>query len=243
MTDTSPRPGPRVANEVPPAAAPGGPFGVVVPVKRLALAKSRLAPLGDAARQLLVPALATDTVLAAAASPLVDTVIVVTDDPHVAGTLAAHGIRAVPDGEPGALNATLQLGAAELVRLRPGLRPVALCADLPALRADELTSALSTAALQMRGLHAACFVSDAAGVGTTMYAAAGLRSFRPRFGRDSRNAHLRDGAVEIVDPGLPSLRRDVDTPDDLWDAAVLGLGARTSWVLDSLDLSDPATTD
>ncbi len=68
-------------------------------------------------------------------------------------------------------------------------------------------------------------MADTAGVGTTMYAAA-YDEFRPRFGADSRAAHLEQGAREI-DGELPSLRRDVDDLDDLDHARHLGLGPHT----------------
>jgi 2-phospho-L-lactate guanylyltransferase len=55
-------------------------------------------------------------------------------------------------------------------------------------------------------------------------------TFRPRFGRDSRAEHLAAGACEIDLEGIPSLRRDVDTPADLADVLRLGIGPRTSRV-------------
>lgn len=206
-------------------------FGVVVPVKRAALAKSRLRPLGDEARRALVTAFAVDTVTAALECPVVGEVLVVTDDVQLARGLRDLGVTAVPDGESDSLNASLRQGVAELLRNRPSLVPAALCADLPALRPAELAHALSAAAS-----WSSAFVPDAAGVGTTLYAAGTPADFEPRFGHSSRAAHLAQGAGEIVLPGIDSVRRDVDTPDDLRAAAELGLGARTSWVVTSLQL-------
>jgi len=51
--------------------------------------------------------------------------------------------------------------------------------------------------------------------------------FSPQFGPASRDRHLATGAVEIG-TGMPGLRRDVDTIDDLRDAAKIGLGPRTA---------------
>ena len=98
---------------------------------------------------------------------------------------------------------------------------MALCADLPALRPDDLESALGALAVR-----AASFVADAAGTGTTMYAAP-LDSFDPRFGPGSRAAHLRAGAV-AVEGDLVSLRQDVDDLDDLHRVLRLGVGPHTS---------------
>jgi 2-phospho-L-lactate/phosphoenolpyruvate guanylyltransferase len=208
-------------------------FGVVVPVKPASVAKSRLQPLGDRARRELVAAFAVDTIRAASECRVVGRVLVVTDDVQLALALRELGVDAVPDGESDSLNASLHQGAAELLRRSPGLRPVALCADLPALRSSELADALEAV-----GTEASAFVSDVAGAGTSMYAAPTLEAFEPRFGPASRGAHLAAGAREISLPGIPSLRQDVDTPDDLRAAAALGLGARTSFVVTSLRLLD-----
>lgn len=218
--------------------SPAGPpvsraFGVVVPVKPVAVAKSRLGPLGDDVRRALVTAFAVDTVAAALDCPAVARVLVVTDDVPMARRLRELGVDAVPDGESLALNASLQQGAAELLRRAPSLRPVALCADLPALRPTELAAALGEA-----HRTPAAFVPDAAGVGTTMYTASSLELFDPRFGAVSRSAHAARQATEIRSRGIESVRLDVDTPEDLRAAAELGLGPRTSWVVTSMRLLD-----
>lgn len=212
-------------------------FGVVVPVKPVAVAKSRLQPLGDDVRRALVTAFAADTVAAAAACPAVARVLVVTDDVAMARRLRELGVDAVPDGESLSLNASLQQGAAELLRRAPGVRPVALCADLPALRPRELAAALADAEQAPTA-----FVPDAAGVGTTMYTAASLALFEPQFGADSRSEHVAREVTEVRLEDIDSLRRDVDTPEDLRAAAALGLGPRTSWVVTSMRLLDGPRT-
>lgn len=198
-------------------------FCVVVPVKPPARAKTRLAPLGDETRRALVTAFARDTVSAALASPMVDAVLVVTDDHVLAREARDIGVEVVPDGVADDLNATLVQGAAEGRRRRPDLLPAALCADLPALRAHELTLALEVASSRP-----VAFVPDVAGDGTTMLAAATPEEFIPRFGAGSRQAHRCGGAHEIVEVDVPTLRRDVDTPDDLREALSLGVGEHTA---------------
>jgi 2-phospho-L-lactate guanylyltransferase len=74
------------------------------------------------------------------------------------------------------------------------------------------------------------FVADADAVGTTVVTAPDLDRFRPRFGHGSRAEHLEAGAHEIDLAGVESVRRDVDTPDDLAAALRLGIGPRTSRV-------------
>jgi 2-phospho-L-lactate/phosphoenolpyruvate guanylyltransferase len=204
-------------------------FGVVVPVKPLSVAKSRLAELGDGPRRELVAAFAVDTVIAALETPVVAGVLVVTDDVDLARSLTVLGVAAVPDGTSGDLNGTLRQGAAEVVRRHPGTAPVALCADLPCLRPSDLTAALTGAPASEPA-----FVADASGTGTTLYTAPDLARFAPRFGPGSRAAHLEVGAVELAVQEDSPLRRDVDTPDDLLQARALGVGARTAWVLTRL---------
>jgi len=199
-------------------------FGVIVPVKPPAFAKSRLAPLGDAARSDLATAFATDTVGAALECPLVDRVLVVTDDHLLARAMSGLGADVLPDGTTDDLNGTLRQAAAELHRRHPALGLAALCADLPALRPSELGEALTAADAERMS-----FVADREGEGTTAVVAPGMNRFRPGFGTGSRRRHLAAGAVEIA-LEVPGLRRDVDDPDDVEEALALGVGARTSLV-------------
>ena len=206
-------------------------FAVLVPVKPPAFAKSRLADLGDAARIDLATAFAVDTVTAVLSCPSVARVLVVTDDHELAADLAELGVEVIPDGTTDDLNGTLRLAAAEMHRRDPDLSLVALCADLPALRPDELGLALDAAS--PAGLS---FVTDADGVGTTAVVAATLDDFAPGFGPGSRQRHLDAGAHEIDGVDVPSVRRDVDDRATLAEATRLGLGRRTSLVVTLLGL-------
>ena len=113
----------------------------------------------------------------------------------------------------------------------PALRPVALCADLPALDPADLDTALEDPRISG---GSAGFVADAAGIGTTLYSAP-WQGFDPRYGEGSRRAHLDAGAGEVLG-ALTTLRRDVDDLPDLQAAAALGVGEHTRRVLDVLGL-------
>lgn len=207
-----------------PAQSASRRYAVLVPVKPPATAKSRLAGLPDDVRRNLAAAFAEDTVAAALATDGVERVLVVTDDARFARHLeTALGCEAVPDGVSGDLNATLVQAAREATRRWPDLHPVALCADLPALRPGELRSALE--AWQRED---PAFVADREGTGTTLYAAR-IESFAPRFGPASMTGHAASGAREIRGE-LSSLRQDVDDVGDLGRAMVLGVGPRTAEV-------------
>jgi len=199
--------------------APSG-YVVLVPVKPPAVGKSRLRDLDSGHRRALAEAFALDTVAASVAAGSVVEVLVVTDDAPFSSLLAGLGTAAIPDGVSGDLNGSLRQAAAEARRRWPQLRPVALCADLPALRPADLD-------LVLAGAHdQPAFVPDAAGVGTTLYVAS-YDEFDPHFGIGSREAHLRTGAREVTDAPA-SVRRDVDDADDLLDAITLGVGPRTA---------------
>ncbi|MFG3247335.1 2-phospho-L-lactate guanylyltransferase [Streptomyces sp. NPDC048187] len=199
---------------------------LVVPVKTLARAKSRLADTAhDGVRPGLALAFAQDTVAAALACPAVADVAVVTDDARAARELAALGAGVVADEPDGGLNAALTHGASVVRASRPDSPLAALNADLPALRPVELARVLAAAAQFPRS-----FLPDAAGIGTTLLAVAPGHELTPAFGKDSRSRHRASGAVELRPHAVDSVRQDVDTGDDLRSALTLGVGPRTAAV-------------
>jgi 2-phospho-L-lactate guanylyltransferase len=193
---------------------------LIVAVKRLDRAKSRLrgaAP--DHVR--LVLALLLDTVTAARVTPGVRRMLLICEDERVCQSMHATGVECVDKrGLPG-LNAALEYGYDVLRAADPHAVIGALQADLPALRAADLATALAEA----DGRRAFC--ADRAGTGTTLLLSAPGQPLDPRFGVGSAAAHIASGAVAIT-AGVPSLRADVDTGEDLAVAAGLGLGPRTS---------------
>jgi 2-phospho-L-lactate guanylyltransferase len=198
-------------------------WSVLMPVKVLARAKSRLAGLAGPRRGDLALALACDTVTAVLGADAVARVIVVTDDQVATAALTALGALVVPDEPRDGLNAALRYGAAYAAARWPADGTAALSADLPALRPEQISRALRAAAAA-----ATAFVADAAGDGTTLYTAVPGAAFRPSFGLASRARHATGGAVELALAGVPGLRRDVDTPSDLRRAVTLGLGPHSA---------------
>ena len=192
-------------------------WAVVVPVKRLTHAKTRLAVLGDSARRELALAFAEDVVLAAVACPLVSSVVVVTDDRAAAAAVAALGATVTSDVPAAGLDAALEHGAAVARRGAP-LGVAAVAADLPALTGPALTGLLTRVA--SRGV-----VPDLAGTGTTVLAASAGVRLAPSYGPGSLGRHLAGGAALL--PAPDGARRDVDTPGDLREALELGVGPRT----------------
>jgi 2-phospho-L-lactate guanylyltransferase len=204
---------------------PSDQWCLVVPVKRLALAKTRLAEVAGEHRIDLALAFALDTATAALACDAVRAVIVVTDEPDAARALAGVGALVIDDGPDAGLNPALVHGADLAARAHPGTAVGALSADLPTLRPDELRAALAAAPAL-----GAAFVRDAEGSGTTTLLARRRCDFTPAFGPASAAAHLVGGAVELHGDAFPSLRHDVDTPADLAQALALGVGPHTAAV-------------
>ncbi|MFJ6164711.1 2-phospho-L-lactate guanylyltransferase [Micromonospora orduensis] len=200
-------------------------WAVVVPVKRLTAAKSRLrGALPGVPHEELALALAADTLHAVLACPAVAEARVVTDDARVAQVARAAGARVLPDEPDAGLNAAFRHGAVA----GPAGWVAGLTADLPALRPAELAAALRAA--QADGVRR--FVPDAPGDGTVLLAAPPGVALDPRFGVGSAAAHAASGALPLTGD-WPSLRRDVDTAADLDAAARLGLGPRTAALLGS----------
>lgn len=193
---------------------------VVIPVKGTSRAKSRLAPaVTDDARAVLARAFALDTIAAALAAASVDRVVVVGDDPSLAG--AAEFLRE-PAGPARGLLPAIRHG---IVHARREVdTPVAvLLGDLPALRPQELDAALGAAAR-----HPLAFVRDADGTGSTLASAGAGVAFEPQFGPESAARHTAAGFVELEASAWPGLVRDVDTVDALSTVLHHGVGDHTA---------------
>ena len=158
--------------------------------------------------------------------------LVVTDDHVLARAMRDLGADVIPDGTSD-LNGALVQAAAEMQRRRAGLRLAAVCADLPALRPAELTTALGLVGTERHVLRRR---RRAASVRRRDGRRPRRRSAR-RSGPARAREHLARGAHELEPVDVPGLRRDVDDPDDLVEALALGVGPRTSLVATGLRLA------
>jgi 2-phospho-L-lactate guanylyltransferase len=221
------------------AAMSGYPAGgasdveVIIAVKRLGAAKTRLAPVLSAdARENVVLAMLVDTINAASAVPSVHAITVVTPDEVAAATARGLGARVLadptPDGHRNPLNNALA-AAARAVRVSAS-NIVVLQGDLPALQPPELAEAIAAARHHQRS-----FVGDRHGTGTSALFAFGVAP-DPLFGPDSARRHADSGAAELTDP-WPGLRCDIDTAEDLSIAMRLGVGPATSHAVGTMRLT------
>lgn len=200
---------------------------IVIPVKPAHTGKSRLAasrahrPGPD--RTLLARAIALDTIAAAVGA---GRVIVVTDDAETAVQARRTGADAIAEGGRRGLDAAVAHGIAAAEAATPHTHRAALLGDLPALRTEDLIAALAAAAEVERGV-----VADAEGTGSTLVTARAGVPWHCAFGAGSFARHLALGCVALDVPSESTVRRDVDTADQLRSAARLGLGAHTAHAL------------
>lgn len=199
-------------------------IGLVIAVKRLAAAKTRLAPVFSAAtRGNVVLAMLIDTITAASAVSAVRAVTVVTPDDVAADAARELSARVVtdptPDGHRNPLNNAITAAEAAVREETPNI--VVLQGDLPSLQPQELAEAIAAARAYRRS-----FVGDRHGTGTSALMAFGV-ALDPQFGPDSAQRHGHSGAIELTG-AWPGLRCDIDTPDDLLVARRLGVGAATA---------------
>lgn len=211
-----------LAGDTPPDGA-GGDVALIIAVKRLAAAKTRLAPVFSArTRENVVLAMLIDTLMAAGRVTALGSITVITPDDDAAAAATALGADVLTDPTPGGHDDPLNNAIVTAERTVSGFFPnvVALQGDLPALQSQELAEAIAAARHHQRS-----FVADRLATGTAALFAFGA-PLDPRFGPDSAARHRRSGAIELTG-AWPGLRCDVDTPDDLAAARRLGVGAAT----------------
>ena len=138
--------------------------GLIIAVKRLTAAKTRLSPMFSAGiREQVVLAMLIDTVTAARAVSAVRSITVVTPDDTAAAAVRDLGAvvftDTTPPTDPDPLNAAVRLAWTAVTKHTANT--VVLQGDLPALQTNELTEALAQARSHRRS-----FVADRHGSGT-----------------------------------------------------------------------------
>ncbi|HWH97458.1 MAG TPA: NTP transferase domain-containing protein [Pseudolysinimonas sp.] len=176
---------------------------VVIPLKPARAGKSRLGT-----SEKVVRALGIATVRAAASTPGVRDVVVVTADATTVDDLTGMPrVRVVRELAPRGLRLAI---ASALATVPAGVARAVLLGDLPGLVPADLARVLAEAAR-----HPRTYVADAAGTGTTLVTATAGVTWRSAFGRASASRHRALGLHRIPVPLRSSLRHDVDTPAQL----------------------------
>ncbi len=190
---------------------------ILVPVKNLSGAKQRLSPvLSPEERLALAQAMCEDVLEALAKWKKRPAVAVVTSDEFARELAARFSFEVIADdanpGETGAIEM-----ATAVCCERGEASTLVVPADIPLIESAELEKVLDAA--PARG---AVLVPDAAGRGTNAAWRAPADLFPLRFGNDSFKPHLAEAnatGLPCVVLELPSIARDIDRPEDLFEVA------------------------
>jgi 2-phospho-L-lactate guanylyltransferase len=185
---------------------------VIIPVKALPLAKSRLGALLSATeRRALVLAMLGDVLAAVAAARSIDIVSVISAEPTVLALAEARGAHALPDHAPD-LNAALTQ-AAEHYAARGAAAVLALPADIPLLQSHEINDMIATRTAA-RGM----VIAASRDGGTNALLAWPPLALPFLFGVGSHARHLaaaHERGLAVREFRTPGMELDVDRPDDL----------------------------
>jgi 2-phospho-L-lactate guanylyltransferase len=190
---------------------------ILIPIKNLANAKQRLAPvLTDDERRTLARAMCSDVLSTVAAWQFRSEVAVVTSDPFAVELAGHFGFGVIRDdenpGETGAIEA-----ATNTCVDRGAQSTLVIPADIPLIEVHELQEI--TDAAPARG---ALVVPDAAGRGTNAAFRSPANLFPLRFGNDSFLPHMaaaKATGLPCVVLKLPGIALDLDRPEDLFALA------------------------
>ncbi len=185
----------------------------ILPVKRFAEAKRRLATgLDDERRVALATAMLEDVLEAIGEARAIERTIVVSGDPAAQEIAAGAGAEVIPDpADEGHVEAALagiahaEVDGTAAVVLLPG--------DCPLLDPRELDRLLTGVPERYVAI-----VPDRHGEGTNALFLSPPDAIRPAFGEGSRARHVaaaREAGVPFAVEELPSLALDLDTPADL----------------------------
>jgi 2-phospho-L-lactate guanylyltransferase len=185
----------------------------ILPVKRFAAAKQRLAPgMGSTHRAELAAAMLEDVLEAIGAARSIERVIVVSSEPRAIELATASGAEVLPDPDAGGHTGAALAGISRARELGADC-VVLLPIDCPLLATRELERLLTG----MPERYVAV-VPDRHGTGTNALALAPPDAIEPSFGEGSCARHVaaaREAGVPFGVEELPSLALDLDTPADV----------------------------
>jgi len=195
----------------------------VLPVKRFAAAKQRLAEDFTAGtRRAIVEAMVTDVLIGLRRARQVDQVLVVTGDSAVEALAHGYDAHTVHDPEDTGHSQAAVVGVQEAIA-RGARRVLLVPGDCPAIDPKEVDALVGRAA---GGGPSVVVVPDRHGTGTNALLLTPPDAIEPSFGPGSRRRHVEAaeaaGARVQVDE-VPSLVLDVDTAADL-EALRVALG-------------------
>ena len=190
---------------------------ILVPIKNLSSAKQRLSLVLSPERRFeLAQAMCEDVLQTLADWVSRPAVAVVTSDPFACKLATRFNFEVIADDSNGGETSAIEMATA--VCCEHGARStLVIPADIPLLEIADLQKIVDAAPLQ-----GSVLVTDAAHRGTNAAYRAPGDLFPLRFGNDSFLPHLASAQatrLPCVVLELPSLARDVDRPEDLYEIA------------------------
>jgi 2-phospho-L-lactate guanylyltransferase len=186
----------------------------IVPIKRFALAKSRLAErFTPEHRQAIVEAMVADVLGALATSRELEGVLVVTNEPAAAAIAERLGASVEADSREGGQSAAAAIGVGWAQR-EGYARVLLVPGDCPSLDRDELDALLR----QHSGERSVVIVPDRHGSGTNALLLSPPDVIAPAFGPNSFERHNLIARKAGLAPSVArpeTLLLDIDTPADL----------------------------
>jgi 2-phospho-L-lactate/phosphoenolpyruvate guanylyltransferase len=190
---------------------------ILVPIKNLADAKQRLSSvLSPEERLALAQAMCEDVLRTLARWQNRPAVAVVSSDRFACDLATRFGFEVVADGHNAGETSAIEMATA-ICRDRGARTTLVIPADIPLIENAELQQIADSAPP-----GGTVLVPDAAGRGTNAAWRSPGDLFPLRFGNDSFLPHLaaaRATGLPCVVLELPSIARDVDRPEDLYELA------------------------
>jgi 2-phospho-L-lactate guanylyltransferase len=182
----------------------------VVPVKRLHLAKRRMAPMLSQSERTMLARVMLQDVLATLGAAELAGVVVVSSDPMAEELAKQFHARVVADASESGVNDALRHG---LASLDPKSSPLIVPADVPLATVGEVQAVINS----MEHQDVALVPAHADG-GTNALAMRTPDLLAPSFGIDSHARHLaaaRQENLSVETLRLDGLGFDLDRPEDL----------------------------
>lgn len=202
----------------------------LIPVKRFALAKQRLAGiLSPIERCEFAKAMLADVLNVLAQHPRLDGVVLVSADPAARALADLYGVDYLPESALAAhgLNPVVQ-SAVELLAHRGIDQVMILHGDVPLVSASEMSQLIAAhaGAVSASGQRPALTIApDRHREGSNCMIASPASAYTYAYGRGSFICHLRQAgalgaALRVIE--LPGIGFDVDWPDDVRQLALHG---------------------
>ncbi|MEP9366346.1 2-phospho-L-lactate guanylyltransferase [Xanthobacter sp. VNH20] len=185
----------------------------LIPVKRFALAKRRLAPqLSQGERAALAKAMLRQVLGVLAGCRGIAGILIVTSDPEAMALGRAFGAQVLPDAVEAGTNAAVHTGMAALHRAGKG-GVIVVPSDVPGVTRAEMEMVIDA----LEGSSVVLVPATRDG-GTNLLAACPPALIGPSFGPCSFARHVESAQAAGIAPcvlQLPGLGRDIDVSEDL----------------------------